>query len=63
MAKKEHRFEFLEESGNIMGAGAVIIVDKQTGVQYLMTYWGSVGGTTVLVDQEGKPIIDYRYGS
>lgn len=33
-----------------------IIIDKQTGVQYLQTQSGYSGGLTVLVDANGKPI-------
>ena len=37
--------------------GAQILVDKQTGVNYLFAFDGYVGGLTVLVDREGKPVI------
>lgn len=36
-----------------------IIVDTQTGVQYLYAGYKSFGGLTVLVDGEGKPLL-YR---
>ena len=41
--------------------GTRIIRDTQTGVQYLFVNWGSAGGLTVLVDKEGKPLIDDDY--
>ncbi len=42
------RFEVIEKSG--VKEGARIIVDTETGVQYLMAYWTNIGGMTVLVD-------------
>ena len=53
------RFEITEKGG--LTEGTRIIVDKETGVQYLMAYWTSIGGITVLVDKEGKPLLDPRY--
>ena len=41
--------------------GTRIIVDTETGVQYLMVYWSYTSGLTVLVDQDGKPLLDKRY--
>ncbi|MHC1747217.1 MAG: DUF6440 family protein [Cellulosilyticaceae bacterium] len=34
-----------------------IWIDKQTGVNYLFHYSGYAGGLTVLLDQNGKPVI------
>ncbi|MGG5318132.1 DUF6440 family protein [Enterococcus sp. AZ072] len=34
-----------------------ILVDRETGVNYVATKMGYAGGLTVLVDQEGKPVI------
>ena len=53
------RFEFSEKEG--WSEGARIIVDKETGVQYLMAHWANIGGLTVLVDRDGKPLLDPRY--
>ena len=36
--------------------GIQIFMDTVTGVQYLTT--ASVGGLTVLLDEDGKPLID-----
>ena len=54
----ENRFEFVEKNGLVQGAR--IIVDKETGVQYLLAHWTNVGGLTVLVDKDGKPLLDQR---
>ncbi|MBE6617972.1 MAG: xylan 1,4-beta-xylosidase [Ruminococcaceae bacterium] len=35
----------------------VILVDKETGVNYLFSSSGYAGGLTVLLDKEGKPVI------
>lgn len=40
------------------GAGSTeILVDKETGVNYLFHSSGYSGGLTVLVDSEGKPVV------
>ena len=58
MAKKEQRFiKVVEESGFI--SSSEVLVDTQTGVQYLLHYNGNAAGLTVLVDAEGKPLL-YR---
>ena len=55
----DNRFEFTEQKGFVKGTS--IIVDKETGVQYLFAYWSNAGGMTVLVDKDGKPLLDPRY--
>ena len=55
----EDRFEFVEKNGVMQGTR--IIVDKETGVQYLLAHWTNIGGLTVLVDKDGKPLLDPRY--
>lgn len=58
MSKKEERFveTYSQEWGTTR-----ILVDKQTGVNYLCTSMGQGGGICVLVDKEGKPIITTVY--
>ena len=59
MAKKEQRFiKVMEDSGFI--SSSEVLVDTQTGVQYLYHATGSSGGLTVLVDAEGKPLLHRR---
>lgn len=55
----DDRFEVVEKNG--LYQGTRIIVDKETGVQYLLAWWTNVGGLTVLVDKDGKPLLDKRY--
>ena len=57
MSKINKRFEFMEpEIGTIL-TDAVIIVDKETGVNYLLVRSGYGAGLTPLIDAEGKPIV------
>lgn len=37
--------------------GSEILVDTQTGVNYLFHYSGYAGGLTPLLDRDGKPVI------
>ena len=53
------RFEIIERDGFVEGTR--IIVDTTTGVQYLMAHWTNIGGLTVLLDSDGKPLLDPRY--
>ena len=59
MPKKDERFEILEKEGNqLKDSGLIqIIVDKQTGVNYLWVKSGYAGGLTPLLDAEGKPVV------
>lgn len=56
-----NRFEVTEKNGAI--EGTKIIVDTKTGVQYLMAHAGYAGGLTVLLDRDGKPLLDPRYAA
>lgn len=52
------RFEI--QKGGLM-EGTKVITDTNTGVQYLFAWSGNAGGLTLLVDKEGKPVIDKNY--
>ena len=49
------RFEVIYKQGTL--STCKIILDKETGVQYLMTTDGYAGGLTPLLDREGKPVV------
>ncbi|MCQ1529909.1 DUF6440 family protein [Lutispora saccharofermentans] len=49
------RFKIIYKQG--MMTGFRIVQDRETGVNYLMTYEGNAGGLTVLLDKDGKPVI------
>ena len=59
MAKKENRFKvILREGGQLSEEGMhQILVDTETGVNYLVWKSGYAGGITPLLDAEGKVII------
>jgi hypothetical protein len=51
------RFDIIERDGLSPMADAVVIVDKETGVNYLYVCRGYGGGLTPLLDSDGKPVI------
>lgn len=54
MSKKR----FVESYSQGSFSGYKIIIDSETGVNYLLTLSSyGCGGMTVLVDKEGKPIV------
>ena len=57
MENKE-RFEMVYSQGIV--TRTEIWVDRETGVHYMFHRDGNSGGMTVLLDQEGKPVIAKR---
>ena len=55
MSKDENRFVWLKSEGFLKEAR--IIVDTETGVNYLFVQAGYAGGLTPLLDTDGKPIV------
>ena len=53
--KKEERFVKIYEEGTLFGR--VLLVDKETGVTYLVVESGFGLSVTPLIDAVGKPII------
>ena len=55
---KNRRFICTEISGGAFEAvQARVLVDTQTGVNYLFAASGYSGGLTVLLDADGKPVV------
>ena len=54
MAEKE-RFETIYSQGIV--DVTQILVDKETGVNYVFRKVGNAGGITLLLDKDGKPVI------
>lgn len=55
---KSDRFICTEISGGAFsGVQCRVLVDRETGVNYLWTAAGYAGGLTVLLDSEGKPVV------
>ncbi len=52
----KERFEVVYKQSTLMRE-IRIVVDRETGVQYMQTQNGYSGGVTVLVDQDGKPLL------
>ena len=59
MGQKDERFEVIYKDGSQIKDEGVrqIIVDKQTGVNYLVWKSGYAGGITPLLDAEGKIVV------
>ena len=60
MAKK-HRFVISNKEGAL--EGTMLITDSETGVQYLFASAGYAGGLTLLVDKDGKPLLNKEYAN
>ena len=56
MARKDNRF-IVKKQPSGFTVGTYVLVDKQTGVNYLYAHSGYSGGLTVLVDAMGHPIV------
>jgi hypothetical protein len=56
---KNDRFVVIEKQG--MLEGAQVIIDRETGVNYLFYFAGYAGGLTPLLGSDGKPIVT-QYG-
>ena len=53
----DKRFEFKNAERSAFMTDAVSIVDKETGVNYLMVRSGYGAGLTPLIDADCKPIV------
>ena len=54
--KKDKRFIIKEQQGGFT-IGAYVLVDKQTGVNYLWHGYGNAGGLTPLLNADGTPVV------
>ena len=52
---RNDRFEKIYSQGKI--STTEILVDKETGVNYIFHQNGYAGGMTVLLDKDGKPVV------
>lgn len=60
--KKEKRFIVKEQCSLGLGYGVVeIIVDTQTGVNYLASFGIDINNITPLLDSDGNVIVDEEY--
>ena len=58
MDKKEKRFiKVYSHGGGFSGPATYILVDKETGVNYLYAAGSYGGGVTPLLNRDGTPVI------
>ena len=59
MAKKEERFDVVYTDGSQLKDAGIrqILVDTETGVNYLTWKSGYAGGITPLLDSQGKVVV------
>lgn len=57
MVKKEKRFIKVLSEGGFTTLATYILVDRQTGVNYLYASSGYGGGLTPLLNRDGTPIV------
>ena len=57
MAEKEKRFIKVYSQASFTGPATYILVDKQTGVNYLYASSGYGGGITPLLNRDGTPVV------
>ena len=57
--KRDLRFRVVHKESRSLTTETKILQDRRTGVLYLWQVEANAGGLTVLVDRDGKPLIDY----
>ena len=58
MAKKEKRFiKVYSDGGGFSGPATYILVDRQTGINYLYATGSYGGGVTPLLNRDGTPVV------
>ena len=58
MAEKEKRFiKVFSQGGGFSGPATYILVDRETGVNYLYASGGYGGGITPLLNRDGTPVV------
>ena len=57
MGKKEDRFICVYSEVSFTLGVLRVLVDRETGVNYLYHAAGNTGGLTPLLDREGKPVV------
>jgi len=58
MAEKDKRFlKVYSQSGGFTGPATYVLVDRETGVNYLYASSGYGGGITPLLNRDGTPVV------
>ena len=59
----DKRFDVvLKEGSSLLDMQRIVLVDRETGVNYLFVHMGYAGGLTPLLDAESKPVITRERG-
>ena len=58
---EDKRFEVVSQEGSGFSYLRAILVDKETGVNYLFHAAGYSGGLTTLLDKDGNPVVTDAY--
>ena len=53
---KDKRFEIIETQNGFI-TEIKVIIDKETGVNYMFVHDGYAGGLSVMVDENGDPLV------
>ena len=56
---KDRRFTVIYQEGSEWNIKYQILLDRETGIQYLMAKSGYGAGLTPLLDRDGKPLVDW----
>ena len=59
--KNDDRFFRVYTEGSEFGTKREVLVDRETGVQYLFVKSGYGAGLTPLLDRDGKPMVKNVY--
>lgn len=51
-----NRFDIVYQEGSV-NRNLMILVDRETGVNYIFVQTGYAGGLTPLLDADGKPVV------
>ena len=54
---KTLRFMEIHDEGSVLGRKATILLDLETGVNYLWVQEGNAGGLTPLLNADGTPVM------
>ncbi|MBC3887990.1 hypothetical protein GH810_06675 [Acetobacterium paludosum] len=55
--QKKNRFKIVVNEATGETSGCKIIEDTETGINYLYHYDNFGGGLTVLIDEDGEPVV------
>ena len=55
--KKDERFIKVYSQSSFATGNVAVLVDKETGVNYLFSSSGNAGGLTVLLNRDGTPVV------